>query len=69
MPHVKLRLAFALLLVALGGCASNDRVSAGEAQVAGGHMTVKSGSTWKRLPARTSQTVWEEVYAERAAAR
>ena len=36
-------------------------VSADETLVAGSDMTVKAGSTWKRLPASASQTRWEEV--------
>jgi beta-barrel assembly-enhancing protease len=36
-------------------------VSADETLVAGSDMTVKAGSTWKRLPASMSQTRWEDV--------
>ncbi len=37
-------------------------VSAAETLVAGSDMTVKAGSTWKRLPASSSQTRWEDVW-------
>ena len=37
-------------------------VSADETLVAGSDMTVKAGSTWKRLPASTNQTRWEDVW-------
>ena len=62
-PHMKSRMVLALLLVALGGCASDYRlVTANETQVAGSDMTVKPGSNWKRLPASAKQTRWEEVW-------
>ena len=37
-------------------------VTADETSVAGGDMTVKPGSNWKRLPASMNQTRWEEVW-------
>jgi len=37
-------------------------VSADETLMAGSDMTVKAGSTWKRLTAGTSQTRWEDVW-------
>jgi hypothetical protein len=39
-----------------------EPVSAGEPPVAGGQMTVELGSAWKSLPARTSETRWEDVW-------
>ncbi len=57
------RIVFALLLLQLGGCVSDgQRVTADEIHVAGGDMTVKPDSTWKRLSASTQQTRWEEVW-------
>jgi beta-barrel assembly-enhancing protease len=49
----------AMIRVAL---ADGQRVTAGESHVARGDMTVKPGSTWKRLSASTNQTRWEEVW-------
>jgi hypothetical protein len=57
------RIALALLLFQIGGCvAGGQRVTADETSVAGGDMTVKPDSPWKRLPASTHQTRWEDVW-------
>ena len=39
-----------------------QRATADETSFAGGDMTVVAGSRWKRLPASTRQTRWEEVW-------
>lgn len=36
--------------------------SVDEADVAGGHLSVKPDPTWKRLPASVNETKWEEVW-------
>jgi len=36
--------------------------TADETSVAGGHMTVKPASRWKKLPASMNETRWEEVW-------
>jgi hypothetical protein len=57
------RIALALLLLQLAGCvAGGQRVTADETSVAGGDMTVTPDSTWKKLPASTHQTRWEDVW-------
>jgi beta-barrel assembly-enhancing protease len=38
------------------------RLIAEQTEVAGSHLTVNPGSSWKRLPASMSQTRWEEMW-------
>jgi hypothetical protein len=62
-PPLQPRLVLALLLMPLGGCASNDLLVPGdETWVAGSQMTVNPDSTWSRVRASASQTRWEEVW-------
>jgi predicted Zn-dependent protease len=39
-----------------------QRVSAEESSAAGGRMTVKPGSNWKRLDSNSNETRWDEVW-------
>jgi hypothetical protein len=62
-PQLAPPLLLALALFAFCGCAANGRpVAADETAVAGGQMTVKPRSTWKKLPAGSKQRRWEEVW-------